>query len=109
MSLAEQLTLIQAHPDLGSRVKMAAASVQEQAGAGLSQLAPEEYKHFQALNIAYRKKFGFPFVMAVKDQTKASILQAFRTRLENHKDPEIQQALSEIAQIARFRLNDLID
>ncbi|MCG8367308.1 MAG: OHCU decarboxylase, partial [Pseudanabaenales cyanobacterium] len=42
--------------------------------------------------------------MAVKDQTKASILQAFRTRLENHKDPEIQQALSEIAQIARFRL-----
>ena len=109
MALAEQLALIQAHPDLGSRVKMAANSVQEQAGAGLSQLPPEEYARFQALNTAYREKFGFPFVMAVKGQSKASILAAFETRLEHHKDQEISQALSEITQIARFRLDDLID
>ena len=109
LSLAEQLALIQAHPDLGSRVKMAAASVQEQAGAGLSQLPPEEYDRFQALNTAYREKFGFPFVMAVKGQTKASILAAFETRLANHQDQEISQALAEITQIARFRLADLLD
>ena len=109
MCLTEQLALIQAHPDLGSRAKMAAASVQEQMGAGLTQLTPTEYEWFQALNAAYRKKFGFPFVMAVKGQTKTSILEAFGTRLENHKELEIQQALSEITQIARFRLDDLID
>ena len=109
MSLAEQLALIRAHPDLGSRVKMAAASVREQTGAGLSQLTPEEYGQFQALNTAYRQKFSFPFVMAVKGQTKVSILAAFEARLENSKDWEIQQALSEIAQIARLRLDDLID
>ena len=109
MNLDEQLALIRAHPDLGSRVKMAATSVQEQAGAGLSQLTPEEYGRFQALNLAYREKFGFPFVMAVKGQTKAILLAAFEVRLENSKDLEIQQALSEITQIARFRLNDLID
>lgn len=109
MALAEQLVLIQAHPDLGSRVKMAAASVQEQAGAGLSQLTPEEYKRFQALNVAYQEKFGFPFVMAVKGQTKAAIFQVFEIRLGNPKDQEIQQALSEITQITRFRLDDLID
>ncbi|MDJ0708446.1 MAG: 2-oxo-4-hydroxy-4-carboxy-5-ureidoimidazoline decarboxylase [Leptolyngbyaceae cyanobacterium MO_188.B28] len=109
MSLAEQLALIQAHPDLGSRVKMAAASVEEQAGVGFNRLTPEEYGRFQALNATYREKFGFPFVMAVKGQTKTNILAAFEARLENTKDLEIQQALSEITQIARFRLNDLID
>ena len=109
MPWALQLALIQAHPDLGSRVKMAAVSVQEQAGVGLNQLTLDEYERFQRLNAAYREKFGFPFVMAVKGRTKASILEAFEDRLEHSKDLEIQQALSEIVQIAHFRLGDLID
>lgn len=100
----EQLALIQAHPDLGSRVQMAVASQQEQAAAGLDQLTPEERDRFFRLNQTYRTKFQFPFIMAVADQRKEMILQAFSQRLENTQATEIQQALLEISQIAWFRL-----
>ncbi|MBI4785012.1 MAG: 2-oxo-4-hydroxy-4-carboxy-5-ureidoimidazoline decarboxylase [Oscillatoriophycideae cyanobacterium NC_groundwater_1537_Pr4_S-0.65um_50_18] len=109
MSLAEQLALIKAHPDLGSKAQMAAASVQEQAGAGLDQLTPEEYDRIQALNQSYKEKFGFPFITTVRTQTKASIFAAFDRRLQNTIEAETQQALAEIAQIARLRLLDLLD
>jgi 2-oxo-4-hydroxy-4-carboxy-5-ureidoimidazoline decarboxylase len=108
MSREQQLALIQAHPDLGSRVKMAEASVKEQAGAGLAQLSREEYDHFQSLNHAYKDKFGFPFIVAVKNHTKGSILDSFERRLENPVEAEMQQALTEIAQIAHFRLVELV-
>ncbi len=108
MPAAEQRALIQAHPDLGSRLQMAEASVQEQAGVGLDQLSAQEYAQFHQLNTAYKEKFGFPFVMAVKGQTKATILAAFVNRLDHSPDQERQQALAEIVQIARFRLNDLM-
>ena len=108
MSVAEQLTLIRAHPDLGSKAQMAAASVQEQAGAGLNQLNSEEYETFHRLNREYKEKFGFPFIIAVKHHTKDSILTAFEQRLHHGAEQERQQALSEIAQIAQFRLQDLI-
>jgi 2-oxo-4-hydroxy-4-carboxy-5-ureidoimidazoline decarboxylase len=104
MTPAEQLALIQAHPDLGSRLQMAPASIAEQAGAGLNQLNAAEYERFQQLNTAYQQKFGFPFVMAVKGQTKATILAAFEARLSHSPAPERQQALAEIAEIARLRL-----
>jgi 2-oxo-4-hydroxy-4-carboxy-5-ureidoimidazoline decarboxylase len=107
-SSAEQLALIRAHPDLGSKAKMAIASVQEQAGVGLDRLSPEEYDRFTALNLAYREKFGFPFIIAVKNHTTTSILETFVHRLENSDEIEIKQALSEIAQIAEYRLLDLL-
>jgi 2-oxo-4-hydroxy-4-carboxy-5-ureidoimidazoline decarboxylase len=107
-SPAEQLALIRAHPDLGSKAKMAIASVQEQAGAGLDRLRPEEYDQFTVLNQAYKEKFGFPFIIAVKNHTTASILEAFVHRLKNSAAIEIKQALSEITQIAEFRLLELI-
>lgn len=103
-SLAEQLALIRAHPDLGSKVKMSESSVQEQAGAGLDRLSGEEYERFQLLNKRYKDKFGFPFIIAVKNHTKESILNAFSIRLENSKEVEIETALQEIYQIAWFRL-----
>lgn len=103
-----QLTLIRAHPDLGSRVKMADASVQEQAGAGLDRLNANDFETFQRLNQAYKSKFGFPFIIAVKHHTKASILEAFNARLTHSPAEEMQQSLSEIAKIARFRLDDLV-
>jgi 2-oxo-4-hydroxy-4-carboxy-5-ureidoimidazoline decarboxylase len=104
----KELALIQAHPDLGSRVAMAKASVQEQAGAGLNQLSPQEYEQFQQLNQAYTEKFGFPFIIAVKNHTKKIILAAFQNRLENSAEQERQQALVEIAAIAHFRLNEIV-
>ena len=109
MSLAEQIALIKAHPDLGSRAKMAEASVKEQAGAGLDQLTTEEYDRLFTLNQAYKNKFGFPFITTVRTQTKASIFAALDRRLQNTAEAETQQALAEIAQIARLRLLDLLD
>ncbi|UBF23774.1 2-oxo-4-hydroxy-4-carboxy-5-ureidoimidazoline decarboxylase [Kovacikia minuta CCNUW1] len=109
MSQESQLALIQAHPDLGSKAKMAAASVQEQAGVGLDRLTTEEFERFQRLNQTYKGKFGFPFIIAVKNHTKTSILEAFDRRLQNDIETEITQALAEIAQIAHFRLMDRVE
>jgi 2-oxo-4-hydroxy-4-carboxy-5-ureidoimidazoline decarboxylase len=108
LSAEHELALIQAHPDLGSRVAMAEASVKEQAGARLDRLSPQEYEQFQQLNQAYTEKFGFPFIIAVKNHTKESILLAFQRRLDNSVTQERQQALAEIAAIAHFRLNELV-
>ncbi len=108
MSEAEQLALIKAHPNLGSKTKMAEASVQEQAGVGLDRLSPQEYERFQSLNQAYKDKFGFPFIIAVRNQTKDSILAAFAARLENSLEREKQQALTEISKIARLRLESIL-
>lgn len=108
MNSEEQLALIKAHPDLGAKTKMAEASVQEQAGVGLDRLSKSEYLRFQTLNRAYKGKFGFPFIVAVKYHTKESILQAFEIRLENDIEREEQQALDEISKIARLRLESLV-
>ncbi|MEG4284916.1 2-oxo-4-hydroxy-4-carboxy-5-ureidoimidazoline decarboxylase [Microcoleus sp. A006_D1] len=104
----EKLALIQAHPDLGSKAKMAEASVNEQAGAGLDRLSLAEFDRFQFLNREYRQKFSFPFIVAVKNHTKTSILEAFERRLDNSLEAEMQQALAEIYEIARFRLESTI-
>ncbi len=109
MTPAEQLTLIRAHPDLGSKAKMADASIKEQAGAGLNQLTPAEYDRFHSLNQRYKDTFGFPFIVAVRNHTKSSILDAFERRLQNSVEVEQQQAIAEICQIAHFRLLDLVE
>jgi 2-oxo-4-hydroxy-4-carboxy-5-ureidoimidazoline decarboxylase len=107
-----QLELIRAHPDLAGRAAkrgdLTAASTAEQSSAGLDQCSPEEYARFQALNHAYREKFNFPFIMAVKGRTRAEILAAFGRRLDNAPEAEFDEALEQIAQIARLRLEDLI-
>ncbi|MEG3844532.1 2-oxo-4-hydroxy-4-carboxy-5-ureidoimidazoline decarboxylase [Microcoleus sp. herbarium14] len=108
MTQAEKLALIQAHPDLGSKAKMAEASVSEQAGAGLDRLSVEEFDRFQFLNREYREKFNFPFIVAVKNHTKTSILEAFKQRLDNSLETEMHQALAEICEIAHFRLDSAI-
>ena len=109
MSEDAQLNLIRAHPDLGSRMQMAPASVQEQSSIGLDRLSPQEYEQFQTLNMAYQTKFSFPFVMAIKGHAKEGILSAFTQRLDNAPVNEQRRALLEIGKIAYFRLNDLID
>ncbi len=109
MSIDEQLALIRAHPDLGSKASMAEASVQEQAGLGLDRLTAQEYDYFQFLNQAYKDKFGFPFIIAVKNQTKASVLDAFERRLQNNIETEIAGAIAEINKIAWFRIQNLVE
>ena len=79
-----------------------------QASAGLDRLTPEELRQFSELNEAYRARFGFPFIMAVKGKTKADILAAFQRRLGNDADAETKTALAEIDRIAEFRLKDIL-
>ena len=103
-----QMALIQAHPDLAGRLAAAgdltAHSEREQASAGLDRLAPALRARFIELNAAYRARFGFPFILAVKGRSSAEILDAFESRLQNDADREFATALSEIGRIARARL-----
>lgn len=105
----EKLALICAHPNLGAKAKMAEASVKEQAGVGLDRLSPQEHDKFNSLNQAYKEKFNFPFIIAVRNHTKESILRSFSQRLENTKETEIQTVLAEIEKIALFRLQEFIN
>lgn len=109
MTLPEQLALIRAHPELGASVKMAEASVREQAGAGLNQMSETERERIEELNAAYQSKFGFPFVMAVKGFGKEEILMAFEERLRGEGEEERERAIAEINKIARLRLEELIE
>ena len=107
-----QLALIRAHPDLAGRAAVAgeltAASSAEQARAGLDQCTPAEFERFRQLNAGYQQKFRFPFILAVKGRTRAEILAAFEQRLENTPEAEFDEALNQIARIARLRLKDLV-
>ena len=110
-SREEQLALIRAHPDLAGRAARAGAmsthSVAEQSGAGLDRLTDEEYARFEHLNDAYRARFGFPFIIAVRRHDKYAILKAFEMRLGHSVDLEVDTALAQIAEIARLRLDAL--
>jgi 2-oxo-4-hydroxy-4-carboxy-5-ureidoimidazoline decarboxylase len=106
-SAGEQLALIRAHPDLGARARMSAASEGEQAGAGLYRLTAAEYERLQRLNSAYREKFGFPFIYAVKGATKHDILNALESRLASDPAAEHAAALAQIYRIAQFRLESI--
>jgi len=104
----EQLALLCAHPDLGARAKLSAASAGEQAGAGLNQLNRKDYDTLQSMNSAYRQKFGFPFLYAVKGNTWEDISVALVVRMENDPEEEFPIALFEVFRIARFRLEGII-
>jgi 2-oxo-4-hydroxy-4-carboxy-5-ureidoimidazoline decarboxylase len=105
---AERIAFLNAHPDLAGKAARAGAmtadSVSEQASAGLDRLSEAEYARFERLNRAYRDKFGFPFIVAVRKHTKASLLDEFARRLDQDEAAEIVTALAEIGDIIGFRL-----
>jgi OHCU decarboxylase len=107
-AVAERLALLQAHPDLGTRARLSQASTSEQTGAGLDSLTPEEFERLQRWNAAYRSRFGFPFLLAVKGSTKHDVLRALQARMEATPEDEYREALRQVYRIARFRLEDLI-
>jgi 2-oxo-4-hydroxy-4-carboxy-5-ureidoimidazoline decarboxylase len=104
----EQLALLRAHPDLGTRAKISPSSTSEQSGAGLDQLTPAEHAKLTELNNAYKEKFGFPFLFAVKGSDKFAILEALERRLESTPEAEFKEALSQVFRIASFRLETVI-
>jgi OHCU decarboxylase len=110
MTREEKLALILAHPDLAGRLALAkqltADSLKEQGSAGLDRLTPDELRRFTELNDAYKARFGFPFIMAVKGATKDEIMAAFERRIGHDKDAEFAEALTQIEKIALLRLAD---
>ena len=107
-TVAEQMELLRAHPDLGAQARMSDASVGEQSSAGLDRLTREEHDTFVTLNREYRSKFGFPFVYAVKGSNKHDIIEAMRRRLQSTTEAELIEALAQVDRIASFRLEDMI-
>lgn len=107
-----RLALVRAHPDLAGKAARAGTvaedSRREQAGAGLDTLTEAEFARFETANEAYRIKFGFPFIFAVKGATKTQILDAFDARLPNDVETEFETAIGQIARIFRFRLEDRV-
>jgi OHCU decarboxylase len=110
-SQEERLSVLQAHPDLAGKLaaakRLTAESTTEQASAGLDALTDAERASFSDLNQRYIDTFGFPFIIAVRDHDKASILAAFHQRLTNTRAEEFAQACAQVDRIALHRLKDL--
>ena len=110
---AMQLALLQSHPDLAGKEAeagtMTASSVAEQASARLNALSHAEMMQMSELNAAYKKKFGFPFIIAVRMHTKEGILFEFNRRLQNDTQTEFANDLQNVYIITRLRLNKLLD
>ncbi|MBU1304687.1 MAG: 2-oxo-4-hydroxy-4-carboxy-5-ureidoimidazoline decarboxylase, partial [Alphaproteobacteria bacterium] len=109
---AERLSVLRAHPDLAGKLaaaqRLTAESTAEQASVGLDALTDGERQKFTMLNTAYVDKFGFPFIIAVRDNTKASILTAFETRLTNSAEEEFAAACAQVERIALLRLKTIL-
>jgi 2-oxo-4-hydroxy-4-carboxy-5-ureidoimidazoline decarboxylase len=88
---------------------MTDASVEEQASAGLDQLTPEQYEAFQRLNDRYQDSFGFPFIMAVRDESPDAIRAAMEERVEHARSEEFRTAIDEVHAIARLRLDEILE
>jgi OHCU decarboxylase len=106
----QRLGVLRAHPDLAGKLaaakRLTAESTSEQASAGLDALTDAEREVFTRLNETYTEKFGFPFIIAVRDHDKASILAAFERRIANSRDREFAEACAQVERIAELRLMD---
>ena len=107
-----RLALIKAHPDLANKTQRAAGltaeSTAEQNSVGLDRLSDAEYEAFERVNNAYRSKFGFPYIVCVRRQTRDSILRDFERRLPNDAVTEMKTSIEEICRIAALRLDQLV-
>ena len=108
----QRMAVLRAHPDLAGKLaaakRLTPESTAEQASAALDSLTDDERARFQSLNTEYVAKHGFPFIIAVRDNTKASILQAFSTRIANDTATEFATACAQVERIAELRLKDIL-
>ncbi len=111
-SEAEKLALLDAHPELAGKEaasgSLTPASHAEQTSAGLTALTAADVARLRELNVRYRDKFGFPFIIAVRNHTQAAIFGSLEARLHNTRSMEVNNALAQVAEIARLRLLDLV-
>ena len=102
------LEILNLHPELAVERKLTVDSDVEQSKANLKQCTPEEFDEFKKLNIEYKKKFNFPFIIAVKGKNKNEILNYFKERINNSLDEEFIEAKKQVKKIATFRLEEII-
>jgi len=102
------LKILNSHPELAIEKKLTINSKNEQKNANLNQCTNDEYNEFKKLNIEYKKKFDFPFIIAVKGKNKDEILNYFRERIKNSLDEEFLEAKKQVKKIATFRLEEII-
>lgn len=107
-----QLALVRAHPELAGKAavrgELTDESTREQSGAGLHLCTPAEFERLQQLNADYNRKFGFPFILAVRGYDRHGIIAEFARRIDNTPDVELQTCINQIHRIAQFRLDDLV-
>ena len=109
-SKKKQLIILNAHPDLANKTKISSLTInskKEQAGVGLDHCTEKEFEEFGKLNETYKKKFGFPFIYAVKNKSKEEILSNFRQRVSYDISVEFSEAVKQVKKIANLRLNEI--
>ena len=109
-SKENQLKILNSHPDLARKTKISlltSDSQKEQSNVGLDYCSEEEFNEFKDLNDKYKKKFGFPFILAVKGKNKLEILNNFRQRISYDIDVEFNEAKKQVKKIANLRLNEI--
>jgi len=104
----KHLEILNSHPDLAVEKRLTEDSKNEQKNASLNQCTDEEFVEFKKLNEEYKKKFGFPFIIAVKGKNKEEILNSFRQRITNNINLEFEEAKKQVKKIASFRLGEII-
>ena len=102
------LKILNSHPELAVEKKLTTNSKNEQKNANLNECTNDEYNEFKKLNIEYKKKFDFPFIIAVKGKNKDEILNYFKERIKNSLDEELLEAKKQVKKIATFRLEEII-
>ena len=106
-----QMNLLKAHPDLAGKLaksgELTQESTSEQASAGLDQCTAAEFEEFTTLNTRYRERFDFPYILAVRGRNRHEILENFRSRIDNDLAVEFREALNQVHQIAKLRLDAL--
>ena len=106
----QKLKILNAHPDLANKTKVSSLtddSKKEQQNAGLDSCTKEEFDEFKKLNNLYKKKFNFPFILALKKKNKNEILDNFKKRISFNATTEFDEALKQVKQIASLRLKEL--
>ena len=106
----QKLKILNSHPDLANKTKVSSLtddSKKEQQNAGLDSCTKEEFDEFKKLNDLYKKKFNFPFILAVKEKNKNEILDNFKKRISFNPTTEFDEALKQVKQIASLRLKEL--
>ena len=102
------LRILNSHPELVVEKKLTSNSKSEQSNARLNECTNEEYNEFKKLNIDYKNKFNFPFIIAVKGKHKTEILNSFKQRIQNSLDEEFFEAKKQVKKIASLRLEEIL-